>query len=68
VGQDEESTSTVGRPDFRRREEARRTFVASFDKVGPDKSLVAIPNDSAHVFDEDDSRPDLSNDSDRVGP
>jgi len=68
VGQDEDSLAPVGRADVRCLADERLNPVASAFKVWLDKSEVSIPNESAHIFDEDPSRLALANDSEGVGP
>jgi hypothetical protein len=68
VGHDEEALPAVGRADVRCLDERRLNPVASAFKVGPDSSEVSIPNESAHVFDEDPGRLALSDDAEGVGP
>jgi hypothetical protein len=58
----------VRRADVRCLDEDRLNPVASAFKVGPDSSEVSIPNESAHVFDEDPGRLALSDDPERIGP
>lgn len=68
MGQDEEPFSAVRRADVRSLDEDRLNPVASAFKVGLDSSEVSMPNESAHVFDEDPGGVALSDDPEGVGP